>query len=1167
MKKYLVVFLTLFLFNFSAFASHFMGGEITWKCIKSGPQIGKYVFKMVVYRDCSGAAFGQSSTTLNHHNYPAVGGMTPILMNFISAEDISPIGAAASGNACYSCANGDVGAVEEFTWLSDTLVLGGSPPAEGWHFTWGTCCRSSDITNGMNDDPWTLRAVMFPYNDPIVGILPANPCYDSSPKFKEKAKTTICTGYPFSYSHNASDDELDEIRYSWSEPLGENLNYDPTNPIATALAFAPPYSVNFPIPGNPTLEAETGEISYFANISGVFVTCLKVEAKKCGQLVAEIYREVQVQLIACPVMPNGTANNPPIITSPIGNQTWINTSPPGDLPSYSTTVYAGDLVTFNIQAEDLDTYAGGTAQDITLNVSGGEFSANYVDPLLCENPPCATFNNGFGVTPPFSAPALVSGVFEWQTHCDHIYATTGCGNTSSIFTFVIKAEDDFCPANGIRISTLKITVDPPSPDLNCISVQDNGDIDLTWKYVSNALPTLDPVYIWHATDFSGPYTLIDSVLFPINTYTDIAANGNNASQYYFLSSKDACAAVNTNLHSDTLQSIFMDVTPINLGVAAYLNWNPIHDPLLSTSVTDYDLYLKIDNGLFTNYLTTPLLTHQYDAIACDADLQFYVEIPDASGCVSKSSIGTANLSDTITPIISIITDVSVDVSGKSVVSWMPSPGADSYTIYIWSALDGWIPIDTVFNGALSCTYDLSDANQEFELFSIRASDSCWNGSLASYDLNIQHNSMYLEMKIDACNHTVQLDWNEYINWDNGLSHYRVLIEETDLNGVIVNAEYRLIDETLLLENIIDEHNYTIFINAYNQDSSYVARSNTLSFIPDLPKKPDYNYIEYASVNHENNFVDINCLVDNQAIINHYDVLRSFLGDNNFNKIGQIVFNGSSSIYYTDQTAITSKQSYQYQIYPVDTCGVTLFPPPYNNIIFNNDTSFAQTILLETVINSEYNEGIPNGTPYNNDLSAWGDGGLDRQYTNTLTFNEYEKWLGDVSEYKLYRSVDGGFSYNTLPLYIWNRAENPDEKLEYIDIVTEFGKDNGRLCYYIHAVEGNGSPYGAVSEGSYSNISCVSQIPVIFIPSVFTPNGDEHNEVFYPISFFVDEAGYSFTIYNRSGTELFATNNPKKGWDGTYLGNLVQNGNYIYHLQFINGVGNLIEKTDVITLVR
>ena len=214
MKKYLVAFLSFLLFTSPASASHFMGGEITWICLKGGPNVGQYIFQMKVYRDCSGTIFSQSSTTLDHHNYPAVGNMTPILMNFISATDISPTGAAASGNLCFDCSGSDVGAVEEFVWRSDPITFAGSPPPEGWHFTWGTCCRNASISNIMtpSSQDWTLRAIMLPYNDPTVGVLPAFPCYDSSPEFKELPKTIICTGYPFAYSHNASDEELDDLK-------------------------------------------------------------------------------------------------------------------------------------------------------------------------------------------------------------------------------------------------------------------------------------------------------------------------------------------------------------------------------------------------------------------------------------------------------------------------------------------------------------------------------------------------------------------------------------------------------------------------------------------------------------------------------------------------------------------------------------------------------------------------------------------------------------------------------------------------------------------------------------------------------------------------------------------------------------------------------------------
>ena len=75
----------LFVFcSYSSFSTHFMGGEITWTCIKGGPDIGKYIFQMKVYRDCNGTTFSETSQTLDHHNYPSVGTTSPILLNFIS---------------------------------------------------------------------------------------------------------------------------------------------------------------------------------------------------------------------------------------------------------------------------------------------------------------------------------------------------------------------------------------------------------------------------------------------------------------------------------------------------------------------------------------------------------------------------------------------------------------------------------------------------------------------------------------------------------------------------------------------------------------------------------------------------------------------------------------------------------------------------------------------------------------------------------------------------------------------------------------------------------------------------------------------------------------------------------------------------------------------------
>ena len=47
----------------------------------------------------------------------------------------------------------------------------------------------------------------------------------------------------------------------------------------------------------------------------------------------------------------------------------------------------------------------------------------------------------------------------------------------------------------------------------------------------------------------------------------------------------------------------------------------------------------------------------------------YVTLEDQSGCISVSSIDGAILEDTISPEIPIISDVSVNTDGKSVISW------------------------------------------------------------------------------------------------------------------------------------------------------------------------------------------------------------------------------------------------------------------------------------------------------------------------------------------------------------------------------------------------------------------------------------------------------------------------------------------------------------------
>ena len=477
MKKLLLV-LFIFFFVIESKATHLMGGEITWECIKTGSKSGQYVFQMKLYRDCQGVALGGLTEYLTVHNST----ISSITLNRVSVTDLSPNCDTINGpNSEFTCGTSNTGssgngngAVEEHIYMSDTIRILGTPDANGWHFTWSSCCRNGAITNlslSSTTNPnegFTLRAVMYSYTDSIGVTFPNNnDCYDSSPKFYEKPRTIleVNNGYDptsltngFTYSHNAFDQEQDSISYEWGEPLDNNY-YDYLNPNSYALPFVSPYSYTNPINGI-ILNSVTGRTSYPADQQGNYVTCTKVSSYKCGQLITEIYREIQIVLIppTCNIGLSGNdCNVRPSVVAPFY---YAGTTNPYQ---WDTLVHCGDTVAFDFIANDNDYYPNGSQQNLLFEVSGGQFY-NYNDGIPCQNPPCATFEESItGAAPPFStANGNGTGQFKWITSCNHVIGSCS-GYSSSVYTFVVRVTDDFCPAPAIEntAQVISITVYPP----------------------------------------------------------------------------------------------------------------------------------------------------------------------------------------------------------------------------------------------------------------------------------------------------------------------------------------------------------------------------------------------------------------------------------------------------------------------------------------------------------------------------------------------------------------------------------------------------------------------------------------------------------------------------------------------------------------------------------
>ena len=92
---------------------------------------------------------------------------------------------------------------------------------------------------------------------------------------------------------------------------------------------------------------------------------------------------------------------------------------------------------------------------------------------------------------------------------------------------------------------------------------------------------------------------------------------------------------------------------------------------------------------------------------------------------------------------------------------------------------------------------------------------------------------------------------------------------------------------------------------------------------------------------------------------------------------------------------------------------------------------------------------------------------------------------------------------------------------------------------------------------------------VWIPSSFTPNFDKLNDIFIPVfsPFGIDTKHYEFTIFNRWGSLLFNTTNTNVGWDGTYKGEPVIEGVYVFTLKFKDADGVVYDKIGHVTLLR
>lgn len=91
---------------------------------------------------------------------------------------------------------------------------------------------------------------------------------------------------------------------------------------------------------------------------------------------------------------------------------------------------------------------------------------------------------------------------------------------------------------------------------------------------------------------------------------------------------------------------------------------------------------------------------------------------------------------------------------------------------------------------------------------------------------------------------------------------------------------------------------------------------------------------------------------------------------------------------------------------------------------------------------------------------------------------------------------------------------------------------------------------------------------VYIPNTFTPDGNEYNNTFKPIISRHDIYDYHLVVYNRWGEIMFESHNSDYGWDGTYGGQIVDDGVYVWTLRVgLTGTAEVKEYKGHVVLLK
>ena len=1141
--KYLGAILLGLFCSTSMIASHVVGGNLQYKCLGND----RYEITVDFELDCGigdGEAILQDSFATikvfdSNNNW-----LTDLGTNgewTVPVQDVVQVGD--PNIACRVLA--DEVCFQRQRYVAE-VILPFNP--DGYILSYRRCCRNNTLLNVV--DPLNTGGTYW------IELTPeAQSLCNNAAAFKQFPDVYLCANEDLEFDASAIDIDGDSLVYKLCVPTQGGTDPDPLSnaeyfPPFDEITFSPGYDINnFLGVGTPlTIDPVTGLLTANAGMVGQFIVGICVEEYRDGVKISETRRDFEYNVRICTDPPSAefSVDPNPNCNGLTVNFTNMSTSTQGNDLEYE---WFFDFPSLNSTTEETDpsfTFPASGLFDVVLVTFDGICQDTAFATVGVSEPDDPSVDFGLasitgceGEDIEFSLENLTStsvGIDSWAWS-----VTTNQGTTiydtqvpppitvSGNQTITVKLE-----ATNVAGCTDELTMEfdiaaAPGPDLgqfltnyftnacSATPVVLNPGGNTTWSYMWSA----DPPNSFNNTDPSPSVVVTEATVFTV-TVTD----------------QEGCTAV------------------------GMVTVDPGAGPPLDPQIDDFDAIQCSQQALLLNQNPNTSYTYMWQSsdpsvsinpnipsptVLVTQPTTFTVTVTDVGGC---TSVGQVNVTVQSGPPINIINSL-VQCEGDSVSL---NPNFNSSYEFLWESTPPGILVDpTDPNPTVSV--------DELSMFNLTITDPFNPECPSTTFVNVLFApSPELTFVSDTSAILCQ-------------GESQIFDIDTDGNTIVwINMDGDTISTDEDIELTSDDYGtYTVIVGTtFGCESS--AQVQVL--------EPDLEPIQVTSFSGSAVFCEgeeVTLIATTDSLnVNDFQWL-----DSNGNVIGTtdtlVVFPNSDNTYFAEGTTddgclINGEFSLTQSIVEAEITGPTVLCPgeeatlestvlqgegitynwePVNAIVGDNTGSAVNIAPIQP--NTVYSL-----TTINSDGCS-----STSLYTVSLLMGPIFNIVADPAEIFFGQSTQLSITPEQ-PGYTfeWSPSEDFDDPFSASPIVTP--SSSGENTYEVTVT----SPEGCVETIIYvlnvREVMC--RVENFYVPNMFTPNGDGHNDVFEVHTNAIDE--FRLLVFDRWGETIFDSNEANSsGWDGTFEDIDLAPDVYGYCVQVNCEEGEEFVKTGNVTLVK